>query len=107
LCVFERVEDRVQEQFSKVVDAVADERSDGKVVCKLLALGLVERLEVDAGEVEKSGAVVRCEVMLGLVVVGVCAVERGVYDVLDAVECVQNRFACIEVLAGGVEVAEA
>ena len=46
----ERVEDRVEKQFTKVVDGVGDERGNGQVVRTLHAFFAWELGEVDAGE---------------------------------------------------------
>ena len=101
------VEDGVQEELAEVVDGVGDEGGDAEVVGAGVGLGGGELCDVDAGEVEEGVAVVGGEVLLGLVVAGVCAVEGGVYLGLDGVEGVEDRFGLVEVYSGGVVGAEA
>ena len=57
--------------------------------------------KLDTGEVEEGCAVVGGEFVGGLVVVGAGAVEGGVDNVLDAVECVEDGLAFVEVGACG------
>lgn len=62
----EGVQDRVQEEFTEVVDGVGDERGHAEVVCAGDALGFTEILEVDAGEVEEGVLVEGGEFLFGL-----------------------------------------
>lgn len=100
LGVFEGIEDRVKEKFTKVVDGVGDQGGDRKVVCDALAVFQGERFKINAGEVEEGCAVVGGELVLGLVVVGADAVEGSVDNRLNRVECVEDLFALVEVFAG-------
>ena len=50
-CWLEGREDRVEEEFAEVIDAVGDQGGDAKVVGAGLGVGLCEGGEVDAGEV--------------------------------------------------------
>lgn len=99
LCALECVEDGVKEKFTKVVDGVGNESSDREVVSDALAVFEGERFELDACEVEEGGTVVGGKFMLGLVVVGADAVEGGVNDRLDRVECVEDLLALVQVFA--------
>lgn len=62
----EGVEDGMQEEFSKVVDGVRHQSGDAEIVRARDAFFLREVFEVNAGEIEESILVVRCEFFFGL-----------------------------------------
>lgn len=63
----ERVQDRVHEEFSKVVKTLGKERGKCEVVCSFVDFGFGECFHVrDGGEVEEGGGVELEELCLGL-----------------------------------------